>query len=109
MNKRVDRDPSHQTGREADAGWPQPGKSLGDAAGPHAVSDKARPNSPSTEPRGERGGMASSQGLAGAQGSGGGAERGVNNPPPRRKDGEGGSHGGTTDESGFDAAGGGGR
>jgi hypothetical protein len=40
-----------------------------------------------TEPRdGTRIGEHSSQGLAGAQGSGGGAERGINQPPPRRGD-----------------------
>ena len=40
----------------------------------------------STQPSdGTRIGEHSSQGLAGAQGSGGGAERGVNQPPPRRK------------------------
>lgn len=40
----------------------------------------------STEPRaGTRIGKPSSQGLAGAQGSGGGAERGINQPPPRAK------------------------
>ncbi len=45
------------------------------------------PPSGSTEPRqGTRIGEHSSQGIEGAQGSGGGAERGVNQPPPRKRD-----------------------
>ena len=62
----------------------------------------------STEPRADtRIGKHSSQGLKGAQGSGGGAERGINQPPPRARpsDERRGSASPDADDAGIDPAG----
>jgi hypothetical protein len=51
--------------------------------GANPRTEKARTGG---EPAGKaRAGKPSSQGLAGAQGSGGGAERGIEQPPPKRR------------------------
>ena len=50
-----------------------------------AQDKQDRGSPPSGGTRKQRGAKPSSQGLAGAQGSGGGAERGVQQPPPRRR------------------------
>ena len=101
MPRRFDRDPSHQLPRDVASGAP-PADTGGKAqkgerrsAGADAANPRANP---STEPRGERAGKHSSQGLTGAQGSGGGAERGVNQAPPRSKQGQRGVAGGSPED-----------
>jgi hypothetical protein len=87
MTKTFDRDPSHQRGDEVPR---TPNKGAGNAdkdtrEEPQAAGSGTLGSGDSTEPRGERAGKHTSQGLAGAQGSGGGADRGINQPPPRAK------------------------
>jgi hypothetical protein len=84
MPKTFDRDPSHQGDKDVPK---TPNKGAGNAdkdrrEEPQADAGTLRTGD-STEPRGERAGKPTSQGLAGAQGSGGGAERGINQPPRR--------------------------
>lgn len=67
-----------------------PGKKAHGTSEPQPQQGSANPAAAQpgagTEPRsGERLGRPSSQGLAGAQGSGGGAERGVQQPPGRAR------------------------
>lgn len=86
MTKNFDRDPSHprdpQVGRTPNKGAGQADKDLRDEPPGNAQTLRS---GDSTEPRGERAGKHGSQGLAGAQGSGGGAERGIEQPPARAK------------------------
>jgi hypothetical protein len=107
MTRPIDRDPSHQPPTSPAEGWPREETDHAPDADERArlTTNAAAPGSPSTEPRGERTGTHSSQGLAGAQGSGGGAERGVNQPPPRRKESTGSAAARPSDNAGLDVAG----
>ena len=105
MPKTFDRDPSHQGDKDVPT---TPNRGAGQAdkdrrEEPQADSGTLR-SGDSTEPRGPRAGKPTSQGLAGAQGSGGGAERGINQPPSRAKVSPNRSAGASTgdDDSGVD-------
>jgi hypothetical protein len=106
MPRNFPRDPSHQVARDSGEGAP-PDIGGGKAReGEVRQKDKLSPQAanPSTEPRGERAGKHSSQGLTGSQGSGGGADRGVNQPPPRAKSPRDKAGSSEDDNSGIDVA-----
>lgn len=107
MTRPIDRDPSHQPPNVPAEGWPREETDHAPGADQRAstTTNAAATDSPSTEPRGERSGKHSSQGLTGAQGSGGGAERGVNQPPPQRKESTGSAAPRPVDNAGLDVTG----
>lgn len=81
MPQTFDRDPSHQGDKDVPT-TPNKGAGQADKAPreePQADAGTLRTGD-STEPRGERAGKPTSQGLAGAQGSGGGADRKPDTP-----------------------------
>jgi hypothetical protein len=106
MPRNFPRDPSHQPVRDPGEGAPpDPGGGKG-REGEVRQKPQLPPQAtnPSTEPRGERGGKHSSQGLTGSQGSGGGADRGVNQPAPRTRSPRGKASSSDDDNSGIDVA-----